>query len=133
VFIFQAVLPGIVYYQIVGGATIVPDSTSWAQVDNISTICYLFNLLFQALICEIVLTYILVNTVLVSAVDRSDNLLAPLAIGLSITLDIFAGYGSQLFSLSQLISHILQRQCEWCIDESRALTWSMRNGVDIRR
>jgi len=74
-FLVRAVLPGNVYYQIVGGATIVPDSTSWAQ----------------AFICEIVLTYILVNTVLISAVDRSDNVLAPLAIGLSITLDIFAG------------------------------------------
>ena len=44
---------------------------------------------FQGIICELILTYILVQSVLMTAVDTNKNVLAPLAIGLTLTLDIF--------------------------------------------
>uniref|UniRef100_A0A914WWZ7 Aquaporin-8 n=1 Tax=Plectus sambesii TaxID=2011161 RepID=A0A914WWZ7_9BILA len=50
---------------------------------------------WQGIMCEMILTFILVNSVLMTAVDTDSNVLAPLAIGLSLTLDIFgAGHVS---------------------------------------
>jgi len=84
----RAVLKDLTYSIILGGATTVPISgptfggfalpagqggTFW----------------WQAIICELMLTYILVQSVLMTAVDTNTNLLAPLAIGLTLTLDIF--------------------------------------------
>jgi MIP family channel proteins len=71
----RAVLNDVTYNAISGGATIVPEPTSW----------------IGAIIIEILMTYFLVHTVLMTAVDTDSNLLAPLAIGLSILVDIFAG------------------------------------------
>jgi MIP family channel proteins len=71
----RAVVSDATYNMIAGGATIVPDATSW----------------IGAIIIEILMTYFLVHTVLLTAVDTDSNLLAPLAIGLSILCDIFAG------------------------------------------
>lgn len=47
--------------------------------------------LLQGIATEAVLTMILVHSVLVSAVDTDNNLLAPFAIGLSVFVDILAG------------------------------------------
>ena len=46
----------------------------------------------QGILCETTLTFILVLTVLMTAVDRSDNILAPVAIGLVVAVDISAAY-----------------------------------------
>ena len=46
----------------------------------------------QGIFCEAVLTLILVLTVIMTAVDRDDNILAPVAIGLAVTVDISAAY-----------------------------------------
>lgn len=43
----------------------------------------------QGLIVETILTMILTQTILMTAVDTDQNLLAPLAIGFTLTLDIF--------------------------------------------
>jgi len=64
------------YERIMGGATILSDD-HW----------------YQGLIAEAVLTVILTTVVLMCAVDTKDNFLAPLAIGMAVTLDIF-GAGS---------------------------------------
>jgi glycerol uptake facilitator-like aquaporin len=45
---------------------------------------------YQGLIIETVLTLILTQTILNSAVDTSSNVLAPLAIGMTVMLDIFS-------------------------------------------
>jgi len=45
----------------------------------------------EALIIEIIMTFFLVTTVLHVAVDTDKNVLAPLAIGLTVAVDIFAG------------------------------------------
>ncbi len=50
-----------------------------------------FNIVTQAITCEVLLTSLLVMTVLLTAVDTDSNVLAALAIGLSITVDILAG------------------------------------------
>jgi len=63
------------FNSISGGATIVPATTGW----------------MEAIIVEAIMTFLLVNTVLLVAVDTNNNLLAPLAIGFSIMVDIFAG------------------------------------------
>lgn len=60
------------YSRIMGGATIL-SGDYW----------------YQGLIVEAILTLILTTVVLMSAVDTNSNVLAPLAIGLSVTLDIF--------------------------------------------
>ncbi|KAK0407611.1 hypothetical protein QR680_003492 [Steinernema hermaphroditum] len=57
-----------------GGATVLAEGYMW----------------YQGLIAEFLLTFILAQTVLLTAVDVSSNVLAPLAIGLTLTLDIFA-------------------------------------------
>ena len=47
---------------------------------------------FQIILCEIILTFVLVITVLMAAVDGGErNVLAPLAIGLAVLVDILAG------------------------------------------
>uniref|UniRef100_A0A914XRT8 Uncharacterized protein n=1 Tax=Plectus sambesii TaxID=2011161 RepID=A0A914XRT8_9BILA len=62
------------YMMISGGATIIPETTE----------------IYQGVICELVLTYIVVNSALMSATDTNSNVLAPLAVGLSYSLSIFA-------------------------------------------
>lgn len=52
---------------------------------------WLFNVSIQAFIMEIVMTFFLVTTVLHVAVDTDKNVLAPLAIGLTVAVDILAG------------------------------------------
>lgn len=39
---------------------------------------------------EAVVTYFLVHTILLTAVDTNKNILAPLAIGLTLSIDIFS-------------------------------------------
>ncbi|KAE9550508.1 hypothetical protein FO519_006282 [Halicephalobus sp. NKZ332] len=65
------------YTQGIGGATLMNASDA-----------YDWN---QGLITEIMLTAILVTVILHTAVDTSTNVLAPLAIGLTLSLDICAG------------------------------------------
>ena len=45
----------------------------------------------QGILLEAVLTFLLVNSVLCSAVDTDTNWLAPFAIGLTVSVDILAG------------------------------------------
>jgi MIP family channel proteins len=45
----------------------------------------------QGILLEAIMTYVLVNSVLMSAVDTDSNILAPFCIGLSIFVDILAG------------------------------------------
>lgn len=59
---------------IVGGSTVVGNGYEW----------------YQGFIAEVMLTFILTQTVMLTAVDTSSNFLAPLAIGFSLTLDILA-------------------------------------------
>ena len=59
----------------VGGATLMGLEFSWSE----------------GFITEIMLTAILVTVILLTAVDTSTNVLAPLAIGLTLALDVFAG------------------------------------------
>jgi glycerol uptake facilitator-like aquaporin len=73
----KAVTTSAEYSSIMGGATILPKGEEW----------------YQGFLVEIVLTAILAQTVLCCAVDTKDNALAPLAIGLTVALDIF-GAGS---------------------------------------
>ena len=63
------------YDSIAGGATIVPAGQIW----------------YQLLLVEALLTMFLVQTVLTCAADTTTNLLAPLAIGMTVALDIFGG------------------------------------------
>lgn len=72
----KGVLPGAVYENISGGAHNLASGVSPGQ----------------GVLCEIVLTTVLVLTVLMSAVDsRTKSPLAPLAIGFAVTVDILAG------------------------------------------
>lgn len=61
------------YVNIQGGATLCADNTEW----------------YEGLIAEILTTYLLVQTVLLTAVDSTTDL-APLAIGFIIIVDILA-------------------------------------------
>ncbi|CAD5230742.1 unnamed protein product [Bursaphelenchus xylophilus] len=63
------------YDKVMGGATIPNTAALW----------------YQSLITEIILTMILCQTVLMCAVDTSKNVLAPLAIGMTVCLDILGG------------------------------------------
>ncbi|CAD5226535.1 unnamed protein product [Bursaphelenchus okinawaensis] len=63
------------YNTLVGGATIPAPGDHW----------------HQNLVTELILTMILCQTVLMCAVDTDKNVLAPLAIGLTVALDIFGG------------------------------------------
>lgn len=63
------------YDSIAGGATIVPPNQLW----------------YQAATVELILTAILAQTILTCAVDTSNVSIAPLAIGMTVALDIFAG------------------------------------------
>ncbi|CAK5025518.1 unnamed protein product [Meloidogyne enterolobii] len=63
------------YDSIAGGATIVPPNQLW----------------YQAAMVELILTAILAQTILTCAVDTSTVSIAPLAIGMTVALDIFAG------------------------------------------
>jgi len=65
------------YNMILGGATLLGSNELW----------------YQGLAVEAILTLFLTQTVLNCAVDTNNNLLAPLAIGLTVALDIF-GAGS---------------------------------------
>jgi len=65
------------YDSIIGGATIMPNSELW----------------YQGSMVEAILTIFLTQTVLHCAVGSKDNVLAPLAIGFTVALDIF-GAGS---------------------------------------
>jgi len=47
--------------------------------------------ILQGILVEAIMTFLLVNTVLISAVDTGTNVLAPFCIGLSIFVDILAG------------------------------------------
>ncbi|TKR69358.1 hypothetical protein L596_021531 [Steinernema carpocapsae] len=69
----RAILKRAQYVTIVGGATILTPGFDW----------------YQGLIAEFFTTFILAQTVLMTAVDTDHNLLAPLAIGLTLTLDIY--------------------------------------------
>jgi glycerol uptake facilitator-like aquaporin len=74
-FPFQFVTSQQQYDQIAGGATIVPNGQLW----------------YQALTVEVILTGFLLQTVLTCAADTTSNLLSPLAIGMTVALDIFGG------------------------------------------
>lgn len=69
--------------------------TLWNQIGGGATIpspAFMDNMNFaQGILLEAVMTWLLVHTVLISAVDTADNHLAPFAIGLSIFVDILAG------------------------------------------
>jgi len=67
---------GIDYISIVNGGATIPNQATYPM---------------EAITCEIIFTYLLVLTVLLTAVDTSSNTLAPLAIGFSIAADILAG------------------------------------------
>ncbi|PIO70621.1 transporter, major intrinsic protein family protein, partial [Teladorsagia circumcincta] len=69
----RSVLSGDQYVAIQGGATLCAPHTQW----------------FQGLIAEILTTFFLVQTVLLTAVD-STTMLAPLAIGFTVLMDIMA-------------------------------------------
>ncbi|XP_062574402.1 aquaporin-8-like [Saccostrea cucullata] len=73
--IFQAVLPETVYKEITGGAHTLGSGVyaGWA------------------VLAEGILTFLLVFTVLLTAVDENKTKLAPLAIGFSVVVDIIAG------------------------------------------
>ena len=73
---FKAVLPESVYKGIQGGAhTLGPGVyPGWA------------------ILAEGILTFLLVFTVLLTAVDEENSSLAPLAIGFAVAVDIIAGY-----------------------------------------
>lgn len=71
--IVRALLQYDAYVAIQGGATLCSSSVTW----------------YQGLFAETLTTYCLVQTVLLTAVD-STAILAPLAIGFSIIMDIFA-------------------------------------------
>uniref|UniRef100_A0A914CXT7 Aquaporin-8 n=1 Tax=Acrobeloides nanus TaxID=290746 RepID=A0A914CXT7_9BILA len=58
--------------------------------DGGATYLHLGDDWYQGLISEAMLTFILTQTVLLTAVDTDKNVLAPLAIGMCLTLDIFA-------------------------------------------
>jgi len=58
--------------------------------DGGATYLHLGDEWYQGLISEAMLTFILTQTVLMTACDTSTNLLAPLAIGMCLSLDIFA-------------------------------------------
>jgi len=73
----RAVTQTVEYNAIIGGATIQPTSEHW----------------YQGLVVEAILTLFLTQTVLHCAVGRKNNMLAPLAIGFTVALDIF-GAGS---------------------------------------
>ncbi|KAI6170691.1 CBN-AQP-4 protein [Aphelenchoides bicaudatus] len=62
----------------------------FAQIGAGATLLSPGELWHQGLIVETMLTLILTQTVLNAAVDTSDNMLAPLAIGLTVALDIFS-------------------------------------------
>ena len=59
----------------IGGATLMGPEFSWSE----------------GFVTEIMLTAILVTVILLTAVDTSSNILAPLAIGLTLALDVCAG------------------------------------------
>jgi len=69
--------------------------TLWDSISGGATIpssLFLANMNFaQGILLEAMMTWLLVHTVLISAVDTADNHLAPFAIGLSIFVDILAG------------------------------------------
>ncbi|KAI1720509.1 major intrinsic protein domain-containing protein [Ditylenchus destructor] len=78
------------------GALLVRAATSQTEYDSIgggATLLAKGDLWHQGLIVEVILTAILTQAVLNTAVDTSDNMLAPLAIGMSVALDVF-GAGS---------------------------------------
>ncbi|CAI4223310.1 unnamed protein product [Auanema sp. JU1783] len=62
------------YVSIQGGATILSEAHQW----------------YQGLLVETFATFLLVMVILLTAVDKCDNLLAPLAIGLTVAVDILA-------------------------------------------
>ncbi|CAD6199551.1 unnamed protein product [Caenorhabditis auriculariae] len=67
-------LDNVAYEGITAGATVLSSGVSW----------------YHGLTAEVMTTYILVQTVLMTAVDTDKNVLAPLAIGFSIIIDILA-------------------------------------------
>jgi glycerol uptake facilitator-like aquaporin len=71
---FQACLQKSEFLSIGAGATLLDPNDLW----------------HQGLIVEAMLTLILTQTVLNAAVDTDDNMLAPLAIGFTVALDIFS-------------------------------------------
>jgi len=67
-------------------------SPDYADRNGITTVTNANTNPGQAIVLEIILTYILVQTVLCAAVDsEGKNVLAPLAIGFCLVVDIFAG------------------------------------------
>jgi aquaporin-8/aquaporin related protein len=74
-----AVLRGSEYARIAGGAIAVNIASGSPAAE------------YQSVFLEIFLTFVLVYTVLMTAVDRDDNALAPLAIGLAVFVGIIAG------------------------------------------
>uniref|UniRef100_A0AC35U1Y9 Aquaporin n=1 Tax=Rhabditophanes sp. KR3021 TaxID=114890 RepID=A0AC35U1Y9_9BILA len=79
----------------VGGVLVfcVMNQTQYDQILGGSTIPNIANTWYQALIAEAILTAILTQTITMTAADTPDNILAPLAIGLSLSLSIL-GLGS---------------------------------------
>jgi len=68
-----------------------PEAT-WVSIGGGATIPAQADLgLIQGITVEAIMTFLLVNTVLISAVDTGTNVLAPFLIGLSIFVDILAG------------------------------------------
>lgn len=59
-------------------------------IADVLTETFLATPFFQGFIAEIMSTFFLAQTVVMTAVDTSSNVLAPLAIGLTLTFDVFA-------------------------------------------
>ncbi|VDD94132.1 unnamed protein product [Enterobius vermicularis] len=72
--IVRAMTTRLQFHEILGGATVVSENYDW----------------YQGFIAEIMTTYFLTQTVMLTAVDTSTNVLASLAIGFTLTLDILA-------------------------------------------
>jgi MIP family channel proteins len=65
---------------------------NWIAIGGGATIPAILDInIFQGILVEAIMTFLLVNTVLISAVDTGTNMLAPFCIGLSIFVDILAG------------------------------------------
>lgn len=79
------------FVDMAAGATLLATDDRWYQLLDTNEIVNILR--YQGFIVETILTMILTQTVLNAAVDTDNNVLAPLAIGLTVSLDVF-GAGS---------------------------------------
>lgn len=84
----QGILPAHVFEMINGGAHNLGHFSLNGTMDKIISVSP-----GEGILCEIVLTSVLVLTVLMSAVDPyNKSILAPLAIGFAVTVDVIVGW-----------------------------------------